>query len=179
MNMIDNTRDGFLEATDRRWFVVQSRPHKELFASRNLENQGYRVFLPRLRKSIRHARRLREVERPLFPRYLFVELDLGTQRWRPILGTYGVTHLITENARPLPAPRGLIEAFIARADSSDVVDLSPALAPGQNVELLSGPFAGKIGALVSHDGAGRVRVLLELLGGQREIAVPANAVAPA
>jgi len=179
MTYVDKLPLGVIGESDLRWFVVQSRPHKELFASRNLANQGFRVFLPQLRKSIRSARRVREVERPLFPRYLFVEMDLHRQGWRSILGTYGVTRLVMEGPRPLPAPRGLVEGLIARSDAYSVVDLSLSLTPGQSVELLSGPFAGKIGALVELEGAERVRVLLEILGAKREISVPAGAVAPA
>ena len=166
-------------APGRRWIVVQSQPRKEFFAAANLANQDYRVFLPKLRKTVRHARRQREVERPLFPRYLFVELDIDRQRWRPILGTFGVASLIMADARPLPAPRGLVEAMMARADPGSVVDLSPSLEPGQRVEVLSGPFAGKIGALAALDGPGRARVLVEILGAAREIPIEADRLAPA
>ncbi|WP_423416403.1 transcription termination/antitermination NusG family protein [Hyphomicrobium sp. B1] len=49
----------------------------------HLRNQGYEVYVPVLRKQIRHARQVREVLRPLFPGYLFARLTHSTMRWRP------------------------------------------------------------------------------------------------
>jgi transcriptional antiterminator RfaH len=54
------------EAADR-WFAVQSRPHQEDRAIVHLSEQGYRSFCPRLRRTVRHARRATVVLTPLFP----------------------------------------------------------------------------------------------------------------
>ena len=77
-----------------RWYVVQSHPHAELRAVAHLQRQGFETYLPRYRKRRRHARRIETVEAPLFPRYLFVSIDLATQRWRAIHSTIGVSHLV-------------------------------------------------------------------------------------
>jgi dihydrodipicolinate synthase/N-acetylneuraminate lyase len=45
------------------------------------------------RRRIRHARRAHDVLRPLFPSYLFVHLSPQTQRWRPIMSSFGVRML--------------------------------------------------------------------------------------
>ncbi|MCL5776876.1 transcriptional activator RfaH [Limibaculum sp. FT325] len=166
------------DGTDPRWYVVRSKPHKESFAGANLENQGFQVFLPKLLKTVRHARRTREVRVALFPRYLFVRLDLASGPWRAVMGTYGVAQLVTDGSFPIAAPRGLVEGLIAAADRAGIVDLTRELRPGQAVELLTGPLAGQVGRLVALDGAGRARVLLELLGARREIAVPSSELAP-
>jgi transcriptional antiterminator RfaH len=44
-------------AGQERWFVVRTQPHRESQAERQLANQHYRIFLPRFRKSRRHARK--------------------------------------------------------------------------------------------------------------------------
>jgi transcriptional antiterminator RfaH len=178
------TRDEYLigpteRQPESRWYVIQSKPRKEAFAGANLENQGFRIFLPKVRKTVRHARRTRKVEVALFPRYLFVALDLSWQRWRSVSGTLGVSHFITDGSLPLPAPHGLIEDLIATADRAGVVDLSRSLTRGQGVRLLDGPFAGQIGRLVDLDEAGRAKVLLHILGAQREISVAPSVLAPA
>ncbi len=165
--------------SETRWYVVQSKPRKEIFAGSNLVNQGFRIFLPKLRKTVRHARRSRQVERALFPRYLFVALDLSRDRWRSVTGTFGVSHFVTDGTGPLPAPRGLIEGMIAASDPAGVLDLSRMLVAGQAVQLLDGPLAGQIGRLLHLDGAGRARVLLQILGADRAIAVSAASLAPA
>lgn len=163
----------------RRWFVVQTQPHKEVQAGVNLGNQGFQSFLPRIRKTVRHARRSRTALAPLFPRYLFVSLDLGRERWRSVNGTFGVSRLVSHGTWPAPVPHGLVEELMAITEQVGAIDLRNALTPGESVRFLSGPFAETIGRLVALNDTGRARVLLELLGSEREISVAAEILAPA
>src|SRR5690349_23061473 len=80
-------------ACGERWFAVNTQPFAEARAQRNLENQGFRTFMPRRRKMLRHARKLTTVEAPLFPRYLFISFDPRRDQWRKVNGTFGVSHL--------------------------------------------------------------------------------------
>jgi transcriptional antiterminator RfaH len=75
---------------DSSWIVVNTYAHKELIAIENLERQQYASYFPMIRTRVRHARRSRDVLRPLFPDYLFVSVDPEHERWRPILSTLGV-----------------------------------------------------------------------------------------
>ncbi len=161
-----------------RWYVVQSRPHKELYAATNLQNQAFRTFIPRISKTIRHARRTKTVLVPLFPRYFFVSLDISRDRWRSVRGTFGVLCLVMDSDRPRPVPRGLVEQLIATTRGPNGVDFRERLVLGQNVRFLTGPFADKIGRLVSLDDADRVAVLMEILGSERQIAVAPEALMP-
>src|SRR5690349_20642365 len=98
--MIENTgnRSGGCEPaaielgsrSGRRWYAVQCLSNREGGAAAHLENQNFPVFLPRRRKTCRHARRIETVLVPFFPGYLFVTLDLSKDRWRSVNGTYGV-----------------------------------------------------------------------------------------
>ena len=60
------------------WYVVHTHPRAEAKALLNLDRQGFSCYLPRYLKRRRHARRLETVAAPLFPRYLFVALDLAS-----------------------------------------------------------------------------------------------------
>ena len=170
--------DAFAVPEGPRWYVVQSQPRKEFFASANLENQGFATFTPRLRRTVRHARRLKTVLAALFPRYLFVSLDLRRDAWRSVNGTYGVSRLVTDGSMPTPVPPGLVEALLAATDRNGMLAFSAPLTPGQQVRLLDGPFAEQIGRLVSLDDAGRAMVLLEILGAERAVSVTSSALAP-
>ncbi len=162
----------------RRWYVVQSRPHKERYAATNLHNQAFRTFIPQISKTVRHSRRTKTVLAPLFPRYFFVSLDLSRDLWRSVRGTFGVSCLVMDGDRPRPVPRGLVEQLIATTDDTNGVDFRDTLTLGQDVRFLTGPFAEKIGRLVSLDEAGRVAVLLEILGSERQIAVAPETLMP-
>src|SRR5258706_16252721 len=76
-----------------RWYAVNCLSNREFLASSQLRNQGFRTFLPRRLTTRRHARKFDTVMRPLFPGYLFVQLDLSRDRWRSINGTLGVVRL--------------------------------------------------------------------------------------
>ena len=64
----------------------------------------------------------------------------------------------------MPVPPGVIEALVVSCESRGVVRLDDGLEIGQNVRILSGPFAETICRLAHLDDRGRVRVLLEIMG---------------
>lgn len=161
-----------------RWYVVRTQPHREAPGARQLENQGFRVFLPRFLKSRRHARKFETVLAPLFPRYLFVILDLGRDRWRSVNGTYGVDRLLMRAGEPEPVPHGLVEQLAGAARVDGVVRFSPVLKEGQTIRVTAGPFAELMGRLERLDDQGRVRVLLEIMGGRVPVLLPETLVAP-
>lgn len=162
---------------EARWYVVYSHPRKEPIASINLERQGFRVFMPRMMRTTRHARRTRQELRPMFPRYLFVSLSLAVQRWRPILGTSGVSGLVMDGDRPRPLPHGIVEELILTSEGCGGNELFKCTV-GTPVHFLSGPFADKIGRLAGMKDAERVGVLLEILGAEREVVVKASQLRP-
>ena len=166
-------------ATGERWYVVQTLPNREVNARAQLEAQGFRTFLPRYVKTVRHARKLMTVSAPFFPRYLFVALDLGRDRWRSVNGTFGVARLLMGDQCPMPVPSGVVESLAARCGPDGHLQLADRLAVGEQVRLLSGPFADMVGRLARLDGGGRVQVLLRLLGGEVAVTVARAALMPA
>ena len=70
------------------WYAVQTQ-HENL-AVEHLKRQGFSVWMPICEQIIRRARKSKRVWRPLFPGYLFINLDVETAQWRSINGTIGV-----------------------------------------------------------------------------------------
>ena len=97
-----------------RWYVVHTRPHEERRAEANLVRQGFRVWLPVMERSRRHARRIETVHSALFPGYLFAELDIGRAAWRTINGTFGVRRLLADGPPPAGAAGGLRRSAAGR-----------------------------------------------------------------
>lgn len=156
----------FRLGSGERWYVATTLPRKERLAEANLANQNYRSFLPIHSETRRHARQFRTVLAPLFPRYIFIILDIDQRRWRSINGTLGVQRLMTDGERPLAVAHGVVETLIQSSDQRGaLIYRADDLAIGDRVKLVAGPFAGSLGVLQRLDGAGRVQVLLELLGG--------------
>ena len=147
------------------WYAVQTQPNRENLAVVHLERQGFVVWLPRIERIIRHARQTKRVRRPLFPGYLFINLDLETARWLAINGTVGVSHIVSCGRTPSVVDREFITVLKASENSDGFVDTgNDNLKPGHDVEILSGAMAGQIGKLLSLDAGSRVTVLLQMLG---------------
>jgi len=170
---------GVALAPNERWFLTHSQPKSELKAQFHLRAQGFRTYVPQFLKTVRHARQLRTVRSPLFPRYLFVILDLGRDRWLSIRSTIGVSSLFVCDSRPVPVPAGIVEALIERTDEFQVTRLDVDLIEGQAVRLLTGPFTDLVGTLDRLDANGRVRVLLDIMGSTVPVAVHRSVLAAA
>ncbi len=147
-----------------RWYVVQTQPNGESRALLHLQRQNYSAFCPRIRRVVRHARRSRVVEAPLFPNYLFVRMDIAVDRWRSINGTRGVVRVLTRDDVPGPVPAGVVEAIKERFDGDDATAWPVPPRPGQSVRIGDGAAYDMIGTLDRLDTSGRVRVLLDILG---------------
>jgi transcription antitermination factor NusG len=110
---------------------------------------------------------------------MFVRLDLGRDRWRSVNGTFGVSGLLTKNNRPMAVPVGVVEDLAAQCGFDGNLRLAEALAVGQPVQVIQGPFAHLIGQLARIDGCGRVQVLLKLLSGEVRVSIARGALVPA
>ena len=169
------------EPIDARWYVVQTQVNGEVKAARNLLRQGYDIYLPRYLKRRRHARKVDFVAQPLFPRYIFVAIDMATQRWRSIQSTFGVSRLVCNGDDPALVPDGVVPALRAREDDKGFVkmEVRPAFAPGDKVRVLAGAFmdsAGLFNGLADHD---RVSILLDMLGRKVRVLLDADLVTAA
>jgi len=96
----------------------------------------------------------------------------GARPWRSINGTFGVDRLITYGGEPQPVPHGVVESLIEADDPESNVRFDFHLKEGQTV----GHFF--VGELEHLDDNGRVRVLLEIMGGKMRVALPQTLVAP-
>ena len=136
--------------------MVQTQVNGEAKAAQNLLRQGYEIYLPRHLKRRRHARKVDFVAKPLFPRYMFVAIDMATQRWRSIQSTFGVSRLVCNGEDPAVVPDGVVRALKAREDDRGFVkmEVRPAFAPGDKVRVLAGAFmdnAGLFNGMADHD----------------------------
>ncbi|HYA72073.1 MAG TPA: transcription termination/antitermination NusG family protein [Roseiarcus sp.] len=172
MNRAGNAADAgksFELIDGERWYVAHTPPHKEAVATMHLGEQGFRTFLPRRLKNIRHARTMRTILAPVFPRYLFLILNLDRDRWLSVNGTRGISRLIMVSGRPVPVPSGIVETLIAASDPAGKVKYAPGVAKGEKVRLVAGPFADCLGVIECLNDSGRVSLLLKIMN--REVRV--------
>jgi transcriptional antiterminator RfaH len=161
--------------TNRRWFVVYCKPHKESLAQLHLERRGVDVFMPLLRLPEYLERRRTVV--PLFPGYIFVnvdfENDFSTVAWAP-----GVSRFVCPQGSPAAVDDHVVAFLKSNADDAGIVTARADLRVGQHVEIMGGPFDGLVGIIQRPPNAkGRVKVLMKLLNQQPvRVEVPVHLV---
>jgi transcriptional antiterminator RfaH len=162
----------------KQWFVVNTKTHEETKAMTNLNQQGFNTYLPRYKKSRRHARRTDTVMVPLFPKYLFVEFDLGMENWSRINSTFGVSKLIKFGSTPTPLPQKLIDDIRAREDADGIVSINRSLniKKGDEITITNGAFSDYTGIFECQDDDSRIFILLNLMGRDVRVRIPSSAV---
>lgn len=170
------------EESVMRWFLVLTKPSREGVARINLERQGYTVYYPRLSRRRMHRGRWIERIVSLFPRYLFVRLDMARQSLAPVTSTLGVTSIVRFGGAPASIPDAVVSQLMNRADPESGLhrlECDRSLRPGSAVEVVSGAFEGLRGIFEYECGHERVVVLLGLLGRRTPVRIPARIVVPA
>jgi transcriptional antiterminator RfaH len=148
------------------WYLIHTKPQQENTAAEQLDRKGFESFLPRMRRQVRHAGRWRERIEAMFPRYLFIQLDVDEQDWAPIRSTVGVSRLVRFGHRPAIVPADLVEELRTRADTESIVSIETRadFRPGQRVRVIEGPFSGLEGIIQARTARERVDLLLAIVG---------------
>lgn len=161
------------------WYVAYTQSSKEVVAYQNLIEQGFDAYLPRLKKIRRHARRVDEVLAPLFPRYIFVGMNLDNEQWRSVNGTRGVSHVLcTGENNPTAIPTCIINAFKSQEISDGIVSVTSlsVFEKGDQLRVLEGAFKDQVAVFEKLDDANRVKLLLNFLGREMNVSLPVYVV---
>ena len=161
------------------WYLIYTKPRQEAVAEENLKRQDFRVWLPRLQVSRRRRGRWVEAIEPLFPRYLFIRLEAGGDNFSPIRSTRGVSSMVRVGIEPAQVPDPVVAALQLATDPASglLIPDAPALARGDEVEVLAGPFEGLRGVFQLQSGDERVVILLDVLGQANRVKLSRHQVA--
>jgi transcription antitermination factor NusG len=149
------------------WFAVQVRTQREQGVADYLSGKAYEWFLPTYKRRKLWSDRVREIQVPLFPGYLFCRFD--PQDRLPILKTPGVIQIVGYNRVPVPVDELEIAAVQKLVASGVPNQPWPFLAVGDRVRIESGPLRGLEGILTHLRGTHRLVLSVTLL--QRAVAV--------
>jgi transcriptional antiterminator RfaH len=164
-----------------RWYVAQTHPRAEAKAMAHLTRQGFPTYLPRYLKRRRHARRVDTIAAPLFPRYLFVAVDMATQRWRSIQSTVGVLQLVCNGEEPAVVSDRIINELKSRESENGLIQLdqSEKFRSGDKLRVIDGVFCDSLGLFEGIADNERVTILLDLLGRKVRVMLGAQLVTAA
>lgn len=143
------------------WYALRVKPNYEKPVSTALRGKGIEEFLPLHRTRRQWSDRVKVMDLPLFPGYLFCRLRLEERM--PLLTTPGFLYIVGVGKNPQPIEEAEILAIQSVLRSGLPVTPWPSLAVGQRVQLQHGPLAGLTGVLTKIANHHRFYVSVTLL----------------
>jgi len=166
VNDQDSPFDRLQTEAEFPWFALQVRSRYEKNVASFLDGKGYEWFLPTYRSRRRWSDRIKDVELPLFPGYLFCRFN--PQDRLPILKTPGMISIVGTAKIPTAVDEAEIVALRTLVASGVPRQPWPYLQVGQRVRIEQGALCGLEGILLQHKGHDRVILSVTLL--QRSVA---------
>lgn len=158
------------------WYSLHVRSRSEKLVADALAQKGYEAFLPLWRRERRWSDRVKKVELPLFPSYLFCRFD-ARQRL-PILTTPGVLAILGAGKTPVPVDNDEIAAVDAIVRSGLPAEPQPYMQAGQRVVIADGPLRGVEGFLTAVKNRRRLVVSVNLLRRSVTVDLDQSSVVP-
>jgi transcriptional antiterminator RfaH len=161
------------------WYAIHTKPRQEREAEAQLSRQDYRTYLPLLRASRRVRGKWLERIEPLFPRYLFIRVDLETENTAPIRSTRGVAGLVKFGLEVKPVPDLIVDGLMQTEEGGCHTPDVPVFNQGDTVTILDGGLAGLKAIYQAETAQERVHLLLDLMGRTNPITLSRHQIAPA
>ena len=152
--------------SELHWFALAVVPRKEKASAQALRAKGYEDFLPMYTVRRRWSDRIKSVEMPLFPGYVFSRFDSKVRL--PILKMPSVISILGLGKQPEPIPDEEIDALQKVCKSGAEAIPCPYLTAGAKVRIQEGPLTGVEGILVE---AKQSRLILSITLLQRSVSV--------
>lgn len=149
------------------WYAIRVQSKHETVASATLCGKGYEVFLLLFRSRRQWSDRIKEIELPLFPGYLFCRFSAG--RLLPILTTPGVISIVGAGKTPIAIADEEIAAVESIVRSGLPAQPWPSMSVGSRVYIHRGALARVEGIVLNAKKSLRLLVSIRLL--QRSVAV--------
>lgn len=146
----------------KHWYAVYTRSRHEKVVAEELWQRQIDVFLPLRNVISKWKDRRKEVQFPLFPGYLFVNVDIALRRL-DILKTPSVVRIVGSHNEPEPVPDDQIVAVQTLVFSKLPYDPYPEMVVGDHVRIIRGPLRGLQGYLIEKKNRYRFVVTVDLI----------------
>jgi transcriptional antiterminator RfaH len=154
-----------MEIENFKWFLVYTKAREEERAKKNLENQGFETFLPMIAyEKISQPKSF--CLKPMFPRYLFIIINVERDNWHLIKSTRGVSHVVLFGSKFAAVPNAVIEFIKTRVNDYSIFKQKVTrqlFQKGDKLVIKKGVMKGKEAEFLSMTGKERARILLKLM----------------
>jgi transcription antitermination factor NusG len=143
------------------WFALQVRSRWESATAELLRAKGLETLLPKFISKRKWSDRLKTVESPLFPGYVFCRFDVHNRL--PVLITPGVISVVGRGKTPIPVDNREIISIQAAVGAGIRMEPWPYVEIGERVRIQDDVLDGMEGILTSFKGSDRVVISVTLL----------------
>lgn len=166
-----------VETGDGSWYALAVKPRHEKSCAWMLRSKGLEDFVPLYRQRRRWSDRMKEVELPLFPGYVFCRF-VCAQRFA-VLSTPGVAAIVGAGNKPVAIGETEIESLRSVVRSGLSAEPCPFLEAGTRVKIIDGPLEGLEGILLEAKQQQRLVLSVALLRRSVAVEVDRHWVTPA
>ena len=146
------------------WVLIYTKAKQEIKANENLQKQGFKTFLPLIAATNKNSKPKSLV--PVFPRYLFAQINFELDNWTSIKSSYGVSQIVMFSEKFTSIPNNIIKLIQDKLDDSAIYKEDVSIVDyqkGDPVSIKEGRFTGIDAIFLSKKSKDRVRLLLKLL----------------
>ncbi len=155
-----------MSRTQSPWLALRVRPRFENLVTANLTSQGFDVFFPTYVVERQRDGRIRTIELPLFPGYVFCRVPRGSRT--SVLMTPGVLFASGAGRAQETAVENELANLQKIVRSRLHYEVGPYTTPGVNVQVIEGSLRNVEGILVDPDNE-RIAIKVSLV--ERSIVV--------
>ncbi|WP_210410873.1 UpxY family transcription antiterminator [Leptospira sarikeiensis] len=127
------------------WYAVYTHSRSEKKLALQLQKKGITLYLPIISVKKQWSDRIKTVLVPVFPSYVFVKIDIRTEKLK-VLETPGSVRFVSNEGIPLVIDEGdieIIRTLVTEYPERIKIEREKMLAPGKKVLIKKGPFAGR------------------------------------
>jgi transcription antitermination factor NusG len=158
------------------WFAVQVTPRHEKKIDVILGLRFHEHFLPTYQTKRKWSDRVKVIEAPLFPGYVFVRITRSLVG--AVLALPGVIRIVNVGGKPCPVPEEEIEALQLVCRAKRNVCAFSHLNTGQKVRVTAGPLCGVTGIIMNWKKRDRLIINVELIMKSVSVEVDRSEVVP-
>ena len=157
-----------------KWYLLKTKPNDHLAACKNLEQQGFEIFLPLILKTSKIRGKFIDKLTPLFPNYLFMGTENKQIPWKSINSTRGISNAVTFDGKYRTINPEIIDSIRIRCDENNVLKSLDNIEPGDQVKIERGPLANFICNVEKISNTQRAWVLIDMLQQKAKVEIFIN-----
>lgn len=163
--MLTGTKSAFFSNPDPQpqWYALRTRSRFEKKLMFSLSGQLIETFLPTIRTVGQWKDRVKHLEKPLFPGYLFVRCARGSREYYAALNSLGSAGFVGTFGVADPIPEQQISAFKQVLEAQMPLAIHPQRFIGREIEIISGALSGVRGILVMANQLSRIVLQVDFI----------------